>query len=81
MVDHPPGSIRVGHESGQTTNENFMDYLEHFVKFSYPNSNNPILLLLDNQASYTPLEVLKYYRNNCITMVDFPPRITRVTAT
>lgn len=72
----PPGSHGIAHESGWMTNENFLIYLEHFLKYAKPSKENPILLILDNHASHVSLEAITFCRNNNITMLGFPPHTT-----
>lgn len=72
MTGSPPGSEGIAHESGWMTNDNFMLYLKHFVKYAKPSVDNPILLILDNHASHTSLEAINYCRLNCIIMLGFP---------
>lgn len=76
MVGSPPGSRGIAHESGWMTNDNFILYLDHFIKYAKPSINNPILLILDNHASHTSLESITLCRLNFIIMLGFPPHTT-----
>jgi len=76
MMMCPPGSHGIAHESGWMTNDNFLIYLEHFIKYVKPSIDNPILLILDNHASHVSLAAISFCRNNHITMLGFPPHTT-----
>jgi len=76
MTGSPPGSQGIAHECGWMTNDNFILYLNHFVKYAKPSVDNPILLILDNHASHTSLEAITFCRLNFITMLGFPPHTT-----
>ncbi|KAF0705195.1 tigger transposable element-derived protein 6-like, partial [Aphis craccivora] len=79
MTGSPPGSQGIAHECGWMTNDNFILYLNHFVKYAKPSVDNPILLILDNHASHRSLESLEaitFCRLNFITMLGFPPHTT-----
>jgi len=71
----PPGSEMVGHPkaTGWMTNENFCEFLKHFVKHTKPSAQQPVLLILDNHSSHISLEAVDYCKNNHITLLSFPP--------
>lgn len=68
LIGAPPSSNAIGHESGWMTTDNFIYYLNHFVKHAKPSENNKIILILDNHASHCSLEAIQFCRNNFITM-------------
>lgn len=76
LVGAPPGSNAIAHESGWMTTDNFLHYLNHFVKYAKPREDNKILLILDNHASHCSLEAIQFCRNHFITMLGFPPHTT-----
>ena len=71
----PPGSAVVGHPkaTGWMTRENFSTFLEHFVKFTKPTEDSPVLLLLDNHQSHISLEAIQFCRQHHVTILSFPP--------
>ena len=71
----PPGSEMVGHPkaTGWMTNENFIQYLHHFVKHAKPSAQQPILLILDNHQSHVNLDAINYAKDNHISLLSFPP--------
>ena len=75
LLTAPTGSSATGHSkaSGWMTEETFVKYMKHFVKFAKPTKEQPILLLLDNHSSHISLEVINYAKANNITMLSFPP--------
>ena len=72
MNNVPSGFFGVAHESGWMTSENFIKYLEHFIKYAVPTENNRLLLLMDNHASHVTLEAVNLCRQNFITLLGFP---------
>ena len=77
----PPGSAVVGHPkaTGWMTRENFSTFLEHFVKFTKPTEDSPVLLLLDNHQSHISLEAIQFCRQHHVTMLSFPPHCSSTT--
>ena len=74
LLTAPPGSSATGHPkaSGWMTEENFLQYMQHFVKYAKPSAESPIVLLLDNHQSHTSIEVIDYAKENNITLLSFP---------
>jgi len=71
----PAGSEMVGHPNatGWMTNENFCDFMKHFIKHAKPSVDQPVLLILDNHQSHINLDVIKYAKENHVTLLSFPP--------
>ena len=71
----PTGSKAEGHPkaSGWMTEDNFLNYLEHFFSYARPSAEFPVLLLLDNHVSHVSLSGIKYCRENNIVLLSFPP--------
>lgn len=76
LTGAPNGSDAIAHESGWMTTDNFIHYLNHFVKYAKPSENNKTLLILDNHASHCSLEAITFCRDHFITMLGFPPHTT-----
>lgn len=72
MNNAPRDFVGVAHESGWMTSENFVKYLQHFIRYTRPSEDNKILLLMDNHASHLTLEAVNLCRENFITLVGFP---------
>ena len=69
----PPGSGMSGHPSGWMTGENFLLYMNHFVKYAKPSKDHKVLLILDNHQIHIDVQVLNYAKENHITLLSFPP--------
>ena len=69
----PPGTIAIGaaHPSGWMTSENFLLFMQHFVRHVHCSPEKKVLLLLDNHDSHISTEVLDYAKENGIIMVSF----------
>ncbi|XP_033124341.1 uncharacterized protein LOC117122744 [Anneissia japonica] len=75
LLTAPPGSDASGSHtaSGWMTDEVFLKYLSHFVKYTKPTSERPILLILDNHPSHISIEAIDFAKSNNIVMLSFPP--------
>lgn len=69
----PAGCIGSCHKSGWMTKENFLIFLQHFVKHAKPSTAQPILLLLDNHESHISVEGIQYAKDNGVHLLSFPP--------
>ena len=60
LLTAPPGSALTGHSkaSGWMTEECSIKYMQHFVKYTKPSPEHPILLLLDNHSSHISFDVI-----------------------
>ena len=75
LLTAPPGSYASGHPkaTGWMTEDTFVKYMEHFVKYTTPSEGKPILLLLDNRVSHISVECLTFAKENNITLLSFTP--------
>ncbi|CAG2199907.1 unnamed protein product [Mytilus edulis] len=71
--DGPQGVCGGAHPSGWMTAENFLIFLQHFVKHTKPSTSHPVLLLLDNHNSHLAVTILAFAKLNGIVMLSFPP--------
>lgn len=73
----PPGTVFAVHPSGWIQTHLFTMWLEHFVKFTKPTEEHPVLLVLDGHFSHTKnIDVIDLARANHITIVSLPPHST-----
>lgn len=73
LKNAPAESDGVAYESGWITKENFVKYLNHFVKYVHPSESFPVLLIIDNHGSHVSLEAINFCRDHHITMLGIPP--------
>ena len=75
LLTAPPGSDASGHPkaTGWMTEDTFVKYMKHFVKYTTPSEAKPILLLLDNHVSHISVECITFAKENNITLLSFPP--------
>nr|CAI5837246.1 unnamed protein product [Callosobruchus analis] len=73
IKDAPTGSALSVTDSGYMNSLRFVDYLEHFRKYTSPTAESPILLILDNHISHTSLQAITYAKNNNIHLLSLPP--------
>ncbi|XP_030767040.1 uncharacterized protein LOC115890832 [Sitophilus oryzae] len=69
----PPGSIAVTHESGWMTADNFVKYLDHFIKYAKCSKENKCILVLDNHDSHISPKALNTCKLNGIHLLTLPP--------
>jgi transposase len=55
------------------TNENFSEFMKHFIKHAKPSAEHPALLILDNHQSHINLNVINFAKENHVTLLSFPP--------
>lgn len=74
MKGAPPGAIGACHPSGWVQTELFTRWFEHFVTYTRPSADSPVLLILDGHYSHTRnLEVVLKARDKHVTIVSLPP--------
>lgn len=77
MKDAPPGSQSSCHLSGWVQLEIFTKWFQHFLQFSRPSKETPVLLVLDGHYSHTRnVEVINLARQNGVVIISLPPHST-----
>lgn len=76
MIGAPAESCAFPTSSGWMTTEAFLKWMQHFVSFSKPTKDDPVLLLVDGHGTHKELEVILFARNNHVHMLSFPPHTT-----
>ena len=71
----PPNTVLYKSENGYISKRIFLDWL---AKFCTMRKGQPTILLMDNHASHTCLEVLSMARCNNVALVAFPSHCTHV---
>ena len=74
--DGPVGCIGTANGSGWMLENDFLVFIEHFVKHVRPTINNPVLLLLDNHSSHLGIDMLNYAKEHGVILLSFPPHCT-----
>ncbi|XP_072401149.1 uncharacterized protein [Diabrotica undecimpunctata] len=76
MVNAPNESVGEAQPNGWMNAELFLKWMHHFVQYSNPTAENPVLLILDGHASHKDLDVIEFARKNNIHMLSTPPHTT-----
>lgn len=76
MIGAPSESIALAQPNGWINAELFLKWLQHFVKFSKPSKEKPVLLILDGHSSHKDLAVISYAKENHVHMLSTPPHTT-----
>lgn len=66
-------SVGYANESGWMTAQDFIKFLQHYIKYTRCSKSAPTLLLLDNHGSHLSVEAIDLAVENGITMLSFPP--------
>lgn len=69
----PPGTLGMANVSGWSNTENFLTFLNHFIKHTRPSQDNKVLLLMDNHESHVSIEAIDLAKKNGIVLFTFPP--------
>ncbi|KAJ8728917.1 hypothetical protein PYW07_006613 [Mythimna separata] len=69
----PPECIGAGNASGWVTDEEFYQFMQHFIKHVKPSMERPVLLVLDNHCSHLNVKTLTLAKENGVVMLSFPP--------
>lgn len=73
MFNAPPDSIGVAQPNGWMNCDFFLQWLHHFVKFSHPSRESPVLIILDGHCSHKTLEVINFCRDKNVHLLCLPP--------
>ena len=73
LRDGPIGSAGCGNKSGWMTEDEFLQFMKHFVRHVRATKDMKVLLLLDNHASHLSIKTIDYARDNGVVMLTFPP--------
>ena len=65
--------VQIHLDSGWMTEEQFLNFLKHFVEHVWCTHEKPCLLLLDNHESYICIKGLDFAKENGIVMLSIPP--------
>ncbi|XP_072377473.1 uncharacterized protein [Diabrotica undecimpunctata] len=79
IKDAPTGSVLAVTDSGYMNSVKFLQFLEHFRKYTNPSAESPVLIILDNHISHTTLEAITYAKNNNIHLLSLPPHSSHRT--
>ncbi|KAJ8346659.1 hypothetical protein SKAU_G00280600 [Synaphobranchus kaupii] len=71
--DAPTGSVGTANGSGWMQEEDFLVFLQHFVKHTRVSIHCKVLLLLDNHASHVSIAAIDFCKQNGVIVLTFPP--------
>lgn len=69
----PTGSHGVATVSGWINDKIFLEYLDHFIRYTGPTKENKILLVLDNHHSHVTIEAIDRAKSAGIVLLTMPP--------
>lgn len=71
--DGPINAIYHCSKNGWINEELFVIWLDHFIAYSKPTKESPVLLVMDNHSTHTTLAAYNKCKDNNITVVTIPP--------
>lgn len=71
--DAPAGSLITCSKKGWTNDGIFLEWLNHFKKYTNPTPDEPVLLILDNHNSHISTAAIDFCVNNNIHLLTLPP--------
>lgn len=69
----PPGSVGSANQSGWSTEEIFRKWLDHFIQFTKPTKEHPVLLIMDNHESHISIAIIDKAKDNGVVLLTLPP--------
>lgn len=73
LKNGPPGCAGVAQKTGWMTEQTFKDWFNHFLAYSHPSKENPILLVLDNHDSHLTIGFIDTAKENGVHLLTIPP--------
>lgn len=73
LKNAPPGAIGAATPTGWISSEVFLLWMRHFIAFSKPTRNEPVLLLMDNHEAHLSYEVIKLAKDTGVILFTLPP--------
>ena len=72
----PEGSIGTANGSGWMQEDDFLEFLKHFINHTRPTEEKKVLLLLNNHSSHISMKAIDLCRASGVVMLSFPPHCT-----
>jgi hypothetical protein len=73
IANGPEGSAGSANKSGWMTGDDFLLFMEHFIKHTRVTKDRPMLLLLENHQSHLAVKVFDLAKENWVVLLSFPP--------
>ncbi|XP_050295152.1 uncharacterized protein LOC126735246 [Anthonomus grandis grandis] len=73
VANGPSGCIGTANKSGWMIQEDFVKFLEHFIKHTRCSKERPVLLILDNHDSHLSIRKIDICRQNGVIILSLPP--------
>lgn len=73
MHGAPPGSIGSAVPNGWSNSQKFLEWLNHFIRYTNPSKEHKKLLILDNHESHVSFEAVQLAKDSGIIMLTLPP--------
>jgi hypothetical protein len=81
ITNGPEGSTGSANKSGWKIGDDYLLFMEHFLKHTKVTKDRPVLHLLDNHQSHLAVKVLDLAKENGVVLFFFPTSYLLQTAT
>ncbi|CAF4919927.1 unnamed protein product [Pieris macdunnoughi] len=71
--DGPPGAVYTCSHNGWTNSSIYIKWLRHFIDYSKPTTEQPVVLIMDNHNSHCTFEAWEVVKANHVVMLSIPP--------
>jgi len=60
MLNRPAKAVAIAQSNGQMTSDIFLAWSKEFMRYVYPLSDNPVILIVDAHSRYKNLQVIGF---------------------
>lgn len=69
----PEGTVGAANPSGWSNEATFVMFMEHFIKFTRPSKERPVIVLMDNHESHISVPAIRLAKENGVILVTLHP--------
>lgn len=73
LAGAPEGTIGGANPSGWSNESMFVLFLQHFIKYTKPTKEQPVILILDNHESHISVPAIQMAKDNGIMLITLHP--------
>lgn len=73
LTGAPEGSIGGANPSGWSNESMFVKFLQHFIKYTKPTKEQPVILILDNHESHISVPAIQMAKDNGVMLITLHP--------
>lgn len=73
IKNSPAGTIGAATPSGWISSAIFIQWMHHFIKYSKPTLDDPVLLIMDSHEAHLTYEVIRLAKDSGVILFTLPP--------